>query len=65
MGGLIDPVEEVLWCWNCSRVSAHVIDRRTKFYGGWVITTCKNCGEKQFISMFIHRSGRLVQRQLR
>ena len=65
MGRLIDPLDEVLWCWRCNRVAAHVVDKRPEFYGGWVITTCKKCGEKQFISMFIRHNGRLVQRELK
>ena len=65
MGGLIDPVDDVLWCWSCNRASVHVVDRQPELSGGWVILTCKGCGEKQFISMYIHRNGRLAQRVLK
>ena len=65
MGRLIDPVDDVLWCWKCSKVSSHLVEKRPELYGGWVITTCRNCGEKQFISMYIRHSGRFVQRELK
>lgn len=65
MGRLIDPVDDVLWCWSCNKAAVHVVDKQPELYGGWVILTCKNCGEKQFISMYIHRNGRLAQRDLK